>query len=75
MYYQFITNFLILILSVPESFADHILVGDAVVRQRLVPDGVECVVQGLGSEFIRLEHKSHPLVNVHDRILVPLTAK
>lgn len=41
----------------PERFADHILVGDAVVGQGLAPHGVESVVQGLGSQFIGLEDK------------------
>lgn len=44
-------------LNAPECFADHILVGDAVVGQGLTPDRVECVVQGLGSKFIGLEDK------------------
>lgn len=44
-------------LSVPERFADHILVSDAVVGQGLTPHRVECVVQGLGSKFVGLEDK------------------
>lgn len=44
-------------MRVPECFADHILVGDAVVGQGLAPDRVECVVQGLGSKFIGLKDK------------------
>lgn len=42
---------------VPECFADHILIRDAVVGQGLAPDRVECVVQGLGSKFIGLKDK------------------
>lgn len=44
-------------LRVPECFADHILVSDAVVGQGLAPDRVESVVQGLGSKFIGLKDK------------------
>lgn len=49
--------------EVPERFADHILVSDAVVGQGLTPHRVESVVQGLGSEFIGLKdkHKSRLL--------------
>lgn len=39
---------------VPECFADHILIGDAVVGQRLAPYRVEGVTQGLGPELIGL---------------------
>jgi len=41
----------------PECLADHVLVRDAVVGEGLAPDGVECVVQGLGSQFIGLKDK------------------
>lgn len=44
-------------MRVPECFADHILVGDAVVGQGLAPNRVECVVQGLGPKFIGLKDK------------------
>lgn len=43
--------------GVPECFADHVLISDAVVGQGLVPDGVECVMKRLGSEFVGLEDK------------------
>lgn len=47
---------------VPERFADHILVGDAVVGQGLAPHGVERVVQGLGPKFVGLEDKRRRFV-------------
>lgn len=41
----------------PECFADHILIGDAVVGQGLTPDRVEGVAQGLGAKFIGLTER------------------
>lgn len=43
--------------GLPECFANHILVSDAIVGQGLTPDRVECVAQGLGSKFIGLKDK------------------
>lgn len=45
---------------VPERFADHILIGDAVVGQRLTPYRVEGVTQSLGPELIGLNKKTKP---------------
>lgn len=53
---------------VPECFADHILIGDAVVGQRLAPYRVEGVAQGLGSEFIRLNKKTKLGVNAWGKL-------
>lgn len=39
----------------PQGFARHLLVADAVVDQRLVPHGVQSVLQGLGAELVGLE--------------------
>lgn len=35
--------------ALPQGLADHVLVGDAVVGERLVPGGVQGVAQRLGS--------------------------
>ena len=43
--------------GLPEGLPDHVLVGDAVVGQRLAPDGVQRVAQGLSSKFIGLQKK------------------
>lgn len=43
---------------VPEGFADHVLVGDAVVGQRLAPYGVQGVTQSLGPELVGLNEKT-----------------
>lgn len=43
---------------VPECFADHVLIGYAVVGQRLAPYGVEGVAQSLGPELIGLKKKT-----------------
>lgn len=45
-------------MRVPECFADHVLIGDAVVGQRLAPDGVQGVMQSLGSELIGLNRET-----------------
>lgn len=39
----------------PQGFAGHLLVADAVVDQRLVPHGVQGVLQGLGAKLVGLE--------------------
>lgn len=39
----------------PQGLADHVLVGDAVVGERLIPGGVQRVAQRFGSQLIRLE--------------------
>lgn len=50
--------------GLPECFADHVLIGDAVVGQRLAPDRVEGVTQGLGPELISLNKETiRPGVN------------
>ena len=40
--------------QLPECFADHILISDAVVGQGLTPDRVEGVTQGLGAQLVGL---------------------
>lgn len=39
----------------PQGLADHVLVGDAIVGEGLVPGGVQGVVQRFGSQLICLE--------------------
>lgn len=41
--------------ALPQGLADHVLVGDAVVGERLIPGGVQRVAQRFGSQLIRLE--------------------
>lgn len=43
--------------ALPQGLADHVLVGDAVVGERLVPGGVQRVAQRFGSQLIRLEQQ------------------
>lgn len=43
---------------VPEGFADHVLVGDAVVGQCLTPYRVQGVTQSLGPELVGLNEKT-----------------
>lgn len=47
----------------PQGFARHLLVADAVVDQRLVPHGVQSVLQGLGAELVGLERKQKKFSN------------
>lgn len=61
--------------TVPECFADHVFIRDTVVGQGLAPDGVERVVQGLGSKFIGLKDKQrHLFLNRTEHQLWLITA-
>lgn len=39
----------------PQGLADHVLVSDAVVGERLIPGGVQRVAKCFGSQLVRLE--------------------
>lgn len=41
--------------ALPQGLADHVLVGDAVVGEGLVPGGVQGVAQRFGSQLVCLE--------------------
>lgn len=43
--------------ALPQGLADHVLIGDAVVGECLLPGGVQSVPQRFGSQLIRLENK------------------
>lgn len=55
----------------PKSFADHVLVRDAIVGQILTPHGVERVVQSLGSQFIGLKYReANIMIDLHHSQLI-----
>lgn len=41
--------------ALPQRFADHVLVGDAIVGEGLIPGGVQSVAQRFGPQLICLE--------------------
>lgn len=43
--------------ALPQRFADHVLVGDAVVGEGLIPGGVQSVAQRFGPQLICLEKR------------------
>lgn len=64
-----------LLLGSPERFPLHVLVGDAVVHQGLVPHGVPGVAQRLCPQLIRLwgrkKHRNHTLEFLPAQIPAP----